>query len=97
MRASGSTRMRSFKLVRLPAALPNFLGGVKVGVTLAVTGAILSEFIGGNTGVGYVITSAQGQLETSLAFAGIIVVSLLGIVLFQVVETVESFVLRSRR
>lgn len=97
VRASGSTPIRSFRLVRLPAALPNFLGGVKVGVTLAVTGAILSEFIGGNTGVGYVITTAQGQVQTSLAFAGIIVVSLLGILLFWAVEIVESFVLRSRR
>lgn len=97
LRASGSSALRSFMFVRLPAALPSFLGGLKVGVTLAVTGAVLAEFIAGSSGIGVVITTAQGQVETSLAFAGIIVVSVLGIILFGLVELVEVLALRARR
>lgn len=80
---------RVFRLIRLPAALPNILGGLKVGVTLALTGAVVGEFVGGNTGLGYVIEQAQGNLRMSLAFAAIVILSVIGVTLFYLVELLE--------
>lgn len=96
-RAAGASRRRVFWLIRLPAALPSILGGFKVGVTLALTGAVVGEFVGGNTGLGYVITQAQGDLQMSLAFAAVVLLAAVGVVLFYLVELAEARLVRGRR
>jgi len=96
-RAANASPARIFRLIRLPAALPNILGGLKVGVTLALTGAVVGEFVGGNTGLGYVIEQAQGNLRMSLAFAAIVLLAAIGVVLFYLIDFLEHVLLPGHR
>jgi len=96
-RAANAGSSRIFRLIRLPAALPSILGGLKVGVTLALTGAVVGEFVGGNTGLGYVIEQAQGNLRMSLAFAAIVLLAVIGVILFYIIDLMEYLFLHNRR
>jgi len=74
---------------RFPASLPHLFSGLKVAATLAVTGAVVGEFVGSNKGLGNVILEANGNVNTALLFAGLIVLSIFGVVLFLIVELLE--------
>jgi NitT/TauT family transport system permease protein len=84
--ASGFTILRK---IRFPFALPNIFTGLKIGVTFAVIGAVVGEFVGSGNGLGYVLMTANGRLETSLLFAAIIVLVVMGLVLFLAVSMLE--------
>jgi NitT/TauT family transport system permease protein len=85
----GASRLALFWKIRFPYALPNIFGGLKVGITLAVIGAIVGEFVGADSGLGYVLVIANGRLDTSLLFAAILVLVLIGIVTFLIVDIAE--------
>ncbi|MGK5740059.1 ABC transporter permease [Micromonospora sp. URMC 103] len=84
---------QTFWKIRFPASLPHLFAGLKVAATMAVTGAVVGEFVGANEGLGYVILQANGNLDTPMLFAGLLIMSLLGVVLFVIVELIEYFVL----
>jgi NitT/TauT family transport system permease protein len=81
-----------FLKVRLPWAMPHIFSGLKVAITLAVIGAIVAEFIGADTGLGYLILANSGSMKTSVVFFVLLVLSLLWIVLFYLVEAIERAV-----
>jgi NitT/TauT family transport system permease protein len=85
--------LQVFFRFRFPASLPHLFSGIKVAATLAVTGAIVGEFVGSNSGIGNVILEANGNVNTPMLFAGLIVLSLFGVVLFLVVEVIERLVM----
>ena len=89
----GSRPLQTFRKIRFPAALPHLFSGLKVAATLAVTGAVVGEFVGANAGLGYVILQANGNLDTPMLFAGLIVMSLLGVLLFAAIELAERLLL----
>lgn len=89
----GAGRWRTFSKVRLPAALPELLSGLKVAATLAVTGAVVGEFVGANEGLGYVILQANGNLDTAMLFAALIIMSLMGVLLFAIIQIAERFLI----
>ncbi|MFC7303625.1 ABC transporter permease [Streptomyces monticola] len=89
----GASPWQTFVKIRLPASLPHLFSGLKVAVTLAVTGAVVGEFVGANEGLGYVILQANGNLDTPMLFAGLLVMSLIGVVLFVLVEIAEHLLL----
>ncbi|ALX65692.1 ABC transporter permease [Microbacterium sp. XT11] len=89
----GAGRIKTFLKVRLPAALPELLSGLKVAATLAVTGAVVGEFVGANEGLGYVILQANGNLDTAMLFAALIIMSLMGVLLFAVIQIAERFLI----
>ena len=82
---------RVFWKVRLPSALPQMFAGFKVAATLAVVGAVVGEFVGADNGLGWLLIQANGQADTSLAFAAILVMAVIGTLLFQLVVTVERW------
>ncbi|HEU4674067.1 MAG TPA: ABC transporter permease [Candidatus Limnocylindrales bacterium] len=87
LRANGRQR---FATIELPAALPAVLGGIRVGVTLAVVGAIVAEWAGPDKGLGALILIAQRSLfDVPLMFATLATIALLGIVLYGAVVLVE--------
>jgi NitT/TauT family transport system permease protein len=88
-RSMGASPLLTFTKIRLPHALPSLFGGLKVAITLAVVGAVVGEFVGSDKGLGYVVVLANGALNTKLLFAAITFLSLLGVVLFFLVEVVE--------
>ena len=76
-----ASRWQTFWKFRIPSALPELFSGMKVAVTLAIIGAIIGEFVGGNRGLGYLIIVANQELDTPLAFAAIFLLSAAGIAL----------------
>ena len=91
-RSLDSSSLKVFLKVRLPWAMPHIFSGLKVAITLAVIGAIVAEFIGADTGLGYLILTNSGALKTSVVFFVLLILSLLGIALFYAVEAIERAV-----
>ena len=92
-RSMGASGWDTLLKIRIPAALPNIFGGLKVASTLAVVGAVVGEFVGADRGLGYLLIVANGTMNVQLAFAVLIVLSLMGIVLFAAVEALERLLL----
>jgi NitT/TauT family transport system permease protein len=88
-RSMGLGAAATFFKIRLPSALPSVFGGLKISITLAVVGAVVGEFVGGDAGLGYLLMVANGSLDTPLLFAGIIALTVQGIVLYFLVELAE--------
>jgi len=88
-RSMGASPIRTFWKVRLPCALPNFFGGFKLAITFSVIGAVIGEFVGGDHGIGYLILLASGSQRLDLLFAGLVILSAVGLGLFYCVEFLE--------
>lgn len=82
-----------FKL-RWPTAIPYVFSGLRSAIVLSVVGAVISEFIGANRGLGAVIVAAQGMMDTPLIFSSFITLTMIGIVLYQACQWVEERLLR---
>jgi len=78
-----------FFKIRLPQALPHIFTGLKVGAALAATAAVVAEFVASDKGLGYLLLQYNGQLDTPMVFATIVVLSLIGLVVYYAVEIVE--------
>lgn len=89
-RLLSASRLKVFFKVTFPCAMPYFFAGLKVAISLAVIGAVIGEFIGGDQGLGQRIVVASGNQRTELAFAAILMLSLLGILLFSLVALAEK-------
>lgn len=83
--------------LRLPHALPFVFSGCKVGVTLAVVGAVIGEWVGAKAGLGFLMIRANAVLKVDLVFAAIVWLSILSIALFGLVSLVERVALPWRR
>lgn len=92
-KSMGAPRRRIFLRVRLPAALPTIFAGLKLGTSLAVIGAIIGEFIAADTGWGYELIQAQGNLDTSLIFAIILLLAVFATLLFYLVGIIERLLI----
>lgn len=92
-RAAGANAFQLFRLVRLPYALPSIFGGMKVSITLAVVGAIVGEFVAAESGVGRLLLSANGNMDTELLFAGLFALVVIGVALFLLMEVLERLML----
>lgn len=75
--------------IRLPYAVPMIFSGLKVAVTLSVVGAVVAEFVNADAGLGYFIITSTAFFQTPLAYAALIILSLMGIILFQLVVVAE--------
>ena len=91
----GASPWQVFVKLRLPHGLPYILTGLKVGVVFATVGGGIAEFVTANKGLGAVIMQAQGNFDTRLMFAVIIVLTVMGVLLYEVVQQVERRVLRA--
>jgi NitT/TauT family transport system permease protein len=85
--------LQTFLKVQFPAALPFIFAGAKVAVTLAVIGAVIGEFVGSTGGLGNLLLSANSQLDSPLAWAALVWLSVLGILLFGAVVLAERLVM----
>ena len=89
MKSLGATWTEVFFKISLPWALPYIFASFKIAITLAVVGAVVGEFVASDRGLGYVISYANIQLDTELMFAGIFVLSALGVLFFLAVVAAE--------
>jgi NitT/TauT family transport system permease protein len=89
-RSLRATRRQVVATLEIPAALPSILGGMRVGVTLAVVGAIVGEWAGADRGLGVLVNLARGSLfDIPLMFATLLTIALLGVVLYGFVVLTE--------
>jgi NitT/TauT family transport system permease protein len=84
-----ATQWQIFRLVRFPNAIPFIFAGMKVGVTMAMIGVIVGEFITAQVGLGYIIMFASSAGETATVLAAIAVLCLIGLVLYSGVAFAE--------
>ncbi|MGI8383866.1 ABC transporter permease [Robertmurraya sp. P23] len=80
--------------LQLPTAIPYLLSGMRVALVLSVVGAVVSEFIGANKGLGALIIVAQGMMDTPLLFSAFILLTTIGILLYASIYAVEHLFLR---
>lgn len=85
--------LQTFFHFRLPLALPNIFAGTKVSIAFSVVGAVIAEWVGANAGLGYLLLQANANLDTTLLFAVLIVLLIIGVVLYYAVEFVERLVI----
>jgi NitT/TauT family transport system permease protein len=90
MRSLGAPPHMVFRRLRIPVALPHVFTGCKVAVTFAVIGAVISEFVAAQDGLGYLILISTAQSQTPLAFAAIALLTVLSIALFHGIEFIEK-------
>ena len=93
VQSMGASELTTFLKIRLPKALPSIFGGLKVGIGQAVVGATVGEFIAAERGLGYLQLISQVRLDTPLLFAAVVVLSLLGVLLFNAVAFAERIAL----
>jgi NitT/TauT family transport system permease protein len=93
MKSLGASWHEVFFKISLPWALPYMFASFKIAMTLAVVGAVVGEFVASDRGLGYVISYANISLDTELMFAGIFVLSALGVLFFLAVVLVEMALL----
>jgi len=97
-RSLRATRWQVVRYLELPAALPQILGGLRIGVTLAVIGAIVGEWAGADRGLGYLINLARGSLfDIPLMFATLVTIAGIGVLLYLAVVLVERALVGSWR
>ncbi len=93
MRSLRASELQIFLKIRLYAAAPYIFAGFKIGITLAVVGAIVGEFIASNGGLGFLLLAANNSIDTPLLFAIVVVLSVLSIALYYAVEALEVLLL----
>ncbi len=93
VRSMKASRAQTFVKISLPHALPHIFSGLKVSITLAVVGAVVGEFVGSNSGIGYLLQLANGNFDLPLMFAGLFVLSIVGVILFIALEFIEKWVI----
>jgi ABC-type nitrate/sulfonate/bicarbonate transport system permease component len=88
-RSLNARESQIFFRLRLPVALPSIFAGLKVGATLAVIGATISEWVGASAGLGFLIAQDTAQLNTTRVFASIVILGMCGMSLFSIVTLIE--------
>ncbi|MCA0206311.1 MAG: ABC transporter permease [Proteobacteria bacterium] len=89
-RAYSMTRWQIFKKVEFPSTLPNLMAGLRIASTLAVIGVTVGELVGGNTGLGFLISYGGGQANAAMVFNAIVLLTVIGILLYSVLVCAEE-------
>ena len=97
LRTMGANGWQQFRLVKAPSALPAFFSGAKIGMAVAVIGAVIGESSGSNAGLGHAISLYGASLKTPLVFACVLVLALMAIGLFALIALIERLAMPWRR
>ena len=88
-------RWKTLVRLKIPSALPTIMAGVRVSIVLALVGAVVGEFIGGSEGLGASIIAAQGMMDSALMFTLFILITLIGVLFYQITLLFERWLLRN--
>lgn len=92
-RMLGATRVQTLLRLKIPSGLPVIMAGFRVAVVLALVGAVVGEFIGGSKGLGALIIASQGMMDTPLMFAVLLLITTLGLLVYQLAIGLERLLL----
>jgi len=90
MRSLRATPWQVLRYLELPAALPVLLGGLRIGATLSVIGAVVGEFVGSDIGLGFLVNVARGQYDTALVFVAVFTLIAMALSLYALVILLEK-------
>jgi len=90
LRALGASKLDVMRKVGIPRSLPYFFGSLKVAITLAFVGAVISESVASNVGIGNLMLQAQAQFQVPLIFAGLLALAVEGIVMYALMAMLEA-------
>lgn len=97
LRSMGASGWQVMRIVRIPTALPSLFTGLRIAAAWSVIGAIVGEWVGASSGLGYLMTRSASQFQTPRLYAAVVVAALLGIGLFTLVAVVERWALPWQR
>lgn len=97
MKSMGANRWTTFRVVRLPAALPYLFSGTRIAAAVSVIGALIGEWVGSSAGLGYFMIRSAAHFLTDRVFAAVLVSALLGVTLFAIVALLERLLLPWRQ
>ena len=90
LRSLGARKSQILIKIGLPRSLPYFFASLKIAITLAFVGTIISETVAGSRGIGYLMMAATANFDTPLVFAGLFVIAILGIVMYAIFAVAEQ-------
>jgi len=90
LRSLGASRFDILTKVGLPRSMPYFFASLKVAITLAFVGTVVSETVASNLGIGYLMMSASSSMNMPLVFAGLIVIGVMGVAMYELFALVEN-------
>lgn len=93
-RAFHATRWQIFRKIELPNALPYIFSGLKIGITFAVIGIVVAEFVTAQEGLGYLIVFSEGNIDTPMLMAALTTLSIVGVILYGLVIGLEKLCIR---
>lgn len=89
LRALGASKWQILRKIGLPRAMPFFFASLKVAITLAFIGAVVAETVASDVGIGYLMMSASARFDVPLVFAGLLVIALMGVVMYEAFAMIE--------
>jgi NitT/TauT family transport system permease protein len=92
IRSLSANSLQTFIKIRFPTAMPHIFVGLKIAITFAVIGAVIGEFVGSEDGLGYLILVSSSQSRTPLAFAALVLLTVMSIVLYYTIALIERIV-----
>ena len=92
IRSLSASTLQTFMKIRFPTAMPHIFVGLKIAITFAVIGAVIGEFVGSEDGLGYLILVSTSQSRTPLAFAALVLLTVMSIVLYYGIAFLERIV-----
>jgi len=90
MKSLQASAWQRISKLEIPAAMPVFLGGLRIGATLAVIGAVVGEFVGADKGLGFLVNVGRGLYDTALVFVAVFTLVLLALALYGTVVIMEN-------
>ena len=90
LRALGARKRDILVKIGIPRSLPYYFASLKIAITFAFVGSIVSENVAANSGIGHLMTVASSRFETPLAFAALFVIALMGVLMYVVTAMVEK-------
>lgn len=97
MHSMRATRVQMLRYLEIPAAMPVLLGGLRIGATLSVIGAVVGELVGADRGLGFLINVGRGQYDTALVFVAVFTLILMALALYGSVLYLERHLLKWQR
>jgi len=97
LRSLGASSWEIFTKVGLPHSMPYLFASLKVAISFAFVGSVISETVASNQGLGYLIVSASSSFDVPLAFAGLVALGIMGILLYTFFAVLERYVLSWRQ
>ena len=93
LRSLGASQMEFFQKIGVPHSMPYLFASLKVAVSFAFIGSVISETVASNKGIGYLVISASSSFDVPLAFAGLLILSAMGVVLYAFFAALEKYVI----